>query len=123
MSNKKYIELTKHFIYAGSLVLCVIALLAYKSWHEYQSNLHLYLINQEKFRLETKASQKKDQLKLEITNCMTEAKRHYNESVESICTNKTINCKIAIGYFTPKLLDPIITTLKKEQDLCIKLAS
>lgn len=91
-----------HTIYATSLLISTLILVGYYNWRQVQ------------LRAE------KQHNKSKLVECMLSAEKNYEISISNLCTDKKINCKFAIGYFTPKLLDPIISTLKNEQSICIK---
>jgi hypothetical protein len=73
------------------------------------------------------AQQKRNELvqakrKIQIFKCMRATEANYINSVKQLCNNPNINCKAMVGTYSPKLLEPLINTLSKEQDICIKLA-
>lgn len=92
------------------LVILTMTIVGYAAWIKHQMD------NEQKIATNYTRG-------IEVANCMRKAEEKYNQSIANLCPNPNVNCKVAIAIVAPKLLDPIINTLNKEQQICIKLAS
>lgn len=105
MTFSKYQKYKIHIIYGIILVISILSVYDYMQW------------SQKHFSIEN------GKQNTEIENCMSNAEKEYDDSVAKLCRNSNDNCKVIIAYVAPKLLDPIINTLNRQQEICIKMAS
>ncbi|OGT38881.1 MAG: hypothetical protein A3F12_02785 [Gammaproteobacteria bacterium RIFCSPHIGHO2_12_FULL_38_14] len=105
--QKKIVEINYkvHLVYGFALFFSIFVIISYMVWSKYQ----IIFQNEER--------------KIKIANCMSIAKKNYDNSIAALCSNGNKNCDVVIAVAAPKLLDPIINTLNKEQEICVKMVS
>lgn len=116
-----------HLIYASTLLFAVLIFVIYFIWKENHIETQRmkrlqWEANQKQLDLKQRAFQEKEQ-RIKVINCMNNSQLKYTNSIARLCSHPNINyCQLILARGAPKLLDPLINTLHKDQKICVKMA-